>query len=177
MNVLGVIPARYGSSRFPGKPLAFISGKSMIQRVYEQVRKSKYLSNVVVATDDQRIYDHVLSFNGKVMMTSQEHPNGTSRVLEVVESLENGLGNETLDAVINIQGDEPFIHPEQIDLLISAFEEQTTQIATLCKKINDTDALFDPNTVKLVKDKNDFALYFSRLPIPFGRGLDKEDWV
>ncbi|MFT4600077.1 MAG: 3-deoxy-manno-octulosonate cytidylyltransferase (CMP-KDO synthetase) [Arenicella sp.] len=164
MKVLGIIPARYASSRFPGKPLIDIAGKSMIQRVYEQASKSEMISEVVVATDDQRIFDHVTSFEGKVMMTSENHSNGTERCGEVIQEYIDA------DVVINIQGDEPLIKPEQLDRVLSLFEDDSVQIGTLAKKITDQDSIQNENRVKVVFDKNHEALYFSRSVIPFQKG-------
>ncbi len=170
MKILGIIPARYASTRFPGKPLTMINGKSMIQRVYEQSMKSELLADVVVATDDQRIYDAVMAFGGKVMMTSSEHNSGTDRCCEIVEK----IGNK-YDAVVNIQGDEPFINPEQINQIASLIATEESQIASLCKPIKDEDELFDENVVKVVFDKNFKALYFSRQTIPFLRKVEKNE--
>lgn len=170
MKILGIIPARFASTRFPGKPLTIINGKSMIQRVYEQSLKADLLTDVVVATDDQRIYDAVTSFGGKVMMTSSEHNSGTDRCCEIIEK----IGNQ-YDAVINIQGDEPFINPEQINHIASLISTEESQIASLCKPIKYEDELFDENVVKVVFDKNDKALYFSRQTIPFLRKADKNE--
>ena len=128
MKIIGVIPSRFASTRLPGKPLKIIQGKSIIQRVYEQARQSVSLSDVIVATDDERIFDHVKSFDGKVVMTSPDHPSGTDRCFEAYQK-----NNEEFDAVINIQGDEPFIHPEQIDELAECISRSSTQIGTLCK--------------------------------------------
>ena len=168
MKILGIIPARYASTRFPGKPLTIINGKPMIQRVYEQSLKAELLTDVIVATDDQRIYDAVIAFGGKVMMTSSEHNSGTDRCCEIVEKIENQY-----DAVVNIQGDEPFINPEQINQIASLISTEESQIASLCKPIKDEDELFDENVVKVVFDKNSNALYFSRQTIPFLRKADK----
>lgn len=173
MNIIGIIPSRYASTRFPGKPLAMIHGKSMIQRVYEQAQKAKILNKVIVATDDERIFSHVQSFGGKVIMTKQTHPNGTSRCLEAM--MQSGL--ETTEAVINIQGDEPFIDPYQIKQLTSLFNDKRTEIATMAGIIKNKEELFDANTVKVVIDKNNFALYFSRQVIPFNRAQKSEDWI
>ena len=170
MKILGIIPARYASTRFPGKPLTMINGKSMIQRVYEQSMKSDLLADVVVATDDQRIYDAVIAFGGKVMMTSTEHNSGTDRCCEIVEK----IGNK-YDAVVNIQGDEPFINPEQINQIASLIATEESQIASLCKPIKDEDELFDENVVKVVFNKNFKALYFSRQTIPFLRKVEKNE--
>ncbi len=177
MNILGVIPARYASTRFPGKPLVDIKGRSMIERVYEQASAALSLQWLVVATDDDRIFNHVKDFGGTVVMTEPTHPNGTSRVLEVVEKLEKEPENFKIDAVINIQGDEPFIQPDQIDLLAGMFSDEDADIVTLCKKIETEKELFNPNVVKLVKNRQDFALYFSRSAIPFGRSIPQKNWT
>ena len=176
MNILGIIPARYASTRFPGKPLAMICGKSMIQRVYEQASESKSLSKVVVATDDKRIFEHVEQFGGHATMTNRSHANGTSRCLQTLMILENENREEKFDAVINIQGDEPFIEPAEIDRLIALFVDKKTDIATLVKVIENKEALFDPNTVKVVMGVDRFALYFSRQPIPFFRDIESSLW-
>ena len=172
MKILGIIPSRYASTRFPGKPLAMIDGKSMIQRVFEQAVKSDALTKVIVATDDSRIFDHVESFNGNVVMTSSEHLNGTSRCWEVVEQ-----SDENYDVVVNIQGDEPFIDPEQINQVVKPFENSGVEIATLVKKIDETAELINPNVVKAVFDREKKALFFSRQPIPFLRGIQQEEWL
>lgn len=176
MNIIGIIPSRYGSTRFPGKPLAMIKGKSMIQRVYEQALKAHNLSQVIVATDDDRIFNHVISFGGKALMTSSLHTNGTSRCLEVLKKTEQQQHAVTIDAVINIQGDEPFVRPEDIDNLTKIFSDSKADIATLAKKISQIDDINDPNTVKVVMDVNQFALYFSRQAIPYVRGAHSEQW-
>ena len=168
MKILGIIPARYASTRFPGKPLALLGGKTMIERVYIQCIKSS-LTDIIVATDDERIYKHVKSF-GQAMMTNPNHQSGTDRCHEVVEKL-----NEPFDYVINVQGDEPFIDPEQINLLSSLLDGQT-EIATLIKKIDNPDNLFNPNVVKVVKGALNQAMYFSRSPIPHVRGKNEQDW-
>ena len=157
MKIIGIIPSRYASSRFPGKPLADILGKSMIQRVYEQCKKASSLSKVIVATDDERIYNHVLSFGGKVIMTSNSHPSGTDRCNEVIQSLK-----EKYDVAINIQGDEPYINPEQIDQVASLFSSENVTIATLAKKIEDESIITDINSPKAIFDTNGIALNFSR---------------
>lgn len=164
IHIIGVIPARYASTRFPGKPLIDIGGKSMIQRVYEQCVKTSILSDVVVATDDQRIAEHVVAFGGKVMMTADTHQSGTDRCAEVVLKYDGKC-----DAVINIQGDEPFIDPKQIELLASAFDDESTQIATLIKKISSEEEVRNPNVVKVIANKLNQAIYFSRSPIPYRR--------
>lgn len=160
MKVLGIIPARYQSSRFPGKPLIDLKGKSMIQRVYEGARKSNRITDLIVATDDQRIYDHVIAFGGKAQMTSALHTSGTDRCGEVA-ALHAGY-----DVVINVQGDEPLVSSEQIDELLSAFEDRSTQIGTLgIASVSEADKS-NPNRIKLVCDAKGDALYFSRSPIP-----------
>lgn len=171
MKVVGIIPARYGSSRFPGKPLAMIKGKTMIQRVCEQAWKSK-LDEVVVATDDIRIADEVLKFGGKYVMTDPRHQSGTDRCCEALEILE-----EHYDAVVNIQGDEPFIDPQHINLLADMISRDDTQLASLVKRIDDEEELFSSNKVKVVMDKSGNALYFSRNPIPYMRNLAHEKWL
>ncbi len=168
MRVIGVIPARYASSRFPGKPLADIQGKSMIRRVYEQAAKAPSLSEVVVATDDERIRAHVASWGGKVMMTADTHCSGTERCAEVAATL-----TPKADIVVNIQGDEPFIQPDQIQSLIDVFEQnKAVEIASLAKTITTEEELLSPNVVKVVMDINKRALYFSRSVIPFMRDPD-----
>jgi 3-deoxy-manno-octulosonate cytidylyltransferase (CMP-KDO synthetase) len=174
MRTIGMIPARYASTRFPGKPLTNIGGKTMIQRVYEQVSAAKTLSKVVVATDDIRIFNHVNSFGGAAAMTSETHPSGTDRCAEVL-SMPAYRG---FDAVVNIQGDEPFIQPFQIDMLVNALlHHKNLQIVTLAKKIDTLEAILNENVVKVVFDAHFKALYFSRHPIPFVRGLPVEHWL
>jgi 3-deoxy-manno-octulosonate cytidylyltransferase (CMP-KDO synthetase) len=174
-TIAGIIPARYASSRFPGKPLILIQGKTMIQRVYEQASKCSRLSEVIVATDDERIYDHVLEFGGIAMMTSPLHSTGTERCAETAKKLADK--GRAADIIINIQGDEPFINPEQISLLASCFDHQNTEIATLIKKTSVSEDLFNPNIIKVVINKQHEALYFSRSPIPFVRNTVKEQWT
>lgn len=170
MKIAGIIPARYASTRFPGKPLAEIMGKSMIQRVYEQTAKAEVLQKVIVATDDQRIFDHVKSWNGNVVMTEKQHPSGTDRCREAMEA-----AAPDFDYVINIQGDEPFIDPEQISLLAGLLNGDT-ELATLIKAIEDPADINNPNVVKVVTGK-DQALYFSRSAIPFFRNSSPENWI
>ena len=174
MYAIGIIPVRYASSRFPGKPLAIINGKSMIQRVYEQSLKSAMLSEVFVATDDKRILNHVHEFKGKVVMTSESHKSGTERCNEVVEK---SFKTKKPDIIVNIQGDEPYINPSQIDKVVSCFKSQNVQIATLAKKIVSVEVLFDSNIVKVVFGKDKKAIYFSRSPIPYVRGKESKDWI
>jgi 3-deoxy-manno-octulosonate cytidylyltransferase (CMP-KDO synthetase) len=171
-TIIGIIPARYASTRFPGKPLIEISGKSMIERVYSQARKSKSLSDVIVATDHEAIEREVKRFGGKVCLTSPDHPSGTDRCAEALTKL-----NSSCDAVINIQGDEPFIDPRQIDLLSACFDDTRTDLATLIKKITSKEVLLNQNAPKVVVDREQFAIYFSRHPIPFIRGFDQDTWL
>jgi 3-deoxy-manno-octulosonate cytidylyltransferase (CMP-KDO synthetase) len=172
MKVIGVIPARYGSTRFPGKPLADIGGTSMIMRVVSQANKCKLFSKVVVATDDARIYDHVIGCGAHAVMTSMEHPSGTDRCLEAAE-----MTDPSSDLVVNIQGDEPFVDPSQLESLIMAMHEPGSQIGTLAIRIDDPDVLADFNKVKVVMDDRGKALYFSRFPIPFRKGIPQEQWL
>jgi 3-deoxy-manno-octulosonate cytidylyltransferase (CMP-KDO synthetase) len=176
IRTLGVIPARYASSRFPGKPLAMIDGKSMIMRVYEQTLKTTVLNRVIVSTDDERIFNHVKDCGGEVMMTSESHMSGTSRIGEVVENL-SFMSQCPYDVIVNIQGDEPFIDPSQIDLIVSLFFKPEVSIGTLIRKIENSEDLFNPNVVKVVVDDEGKAMYFSRSPIPYLRGIPQEDWV
>lgn len=171
MKIAGIIPARYGSTRFPGKPLAMIDGKTMIRRVYEQASQATSLDVVVVATDDERIANEVDSFGGKAMMTSTAHRSGTERCAEVAARLDGNY-----DVAINIQGDEPFIDPVRIDLLAGMFGNPEVDIATLSSVITDTADIVNPNVVKLVAGTDGRALYFSRSPIPHLRGVDSGSW-
>src|SRR5258708_17404210 len=171
MKILGVIPARFASSRLPGKPMADLLGKSMVQRVYMQCKKAKRLSEVVVATDHSRVFDHVVSFGGKACLTSDMHPSGTDRCCEALI-----LQKVQFDFVINIQGDEPFINPQQIDLLCASLDS-TIELATLIQKITSIGQILSPNEAKVVVNKEKEALYFSRSPIPFVQKTDQEDWL
>ncbi|WP_395804594.1 3-deoxy-manno-octulosonate cytidylyltransferase [Daejeonella sp.] len=171
MKTLGIIPARFQSSRFPGKPLIDIAGKSMIQRVYEQCQKSTKLDKVIVATDDQRIMDHLQSFGADGIMTDSNHISGTDRCGEVASKYPE------FEILINIQGDEPMIDPSQIDLLCSCFDKSETQIATLVKIIDSAEELFNENTPKVILNKKQEALYFSRQTIPFLRGKQSNSWL
>ena len=168
--ITGIIPARFASTRFPGKPLVDIHGKSMLQRVYEQCLKSK-LDRLIVATDDERIVAHVNTFGGEVILTASTHRSGTDRIAEAV----NQLNLQDDGIVVNIQGDEPFIHPEDINLLAACFENQTTQLATLVKKINAIETLENPYNPKVVLNINKEALYFSRAVIPHLKDL--KNWL
>jgi len=165
MNFIGIIPARFASSRLPGKPLADIGGKPMIQWVYENTVKE--LNDVLVATDHPDIEQAVLDFGGRVMMTSSDHPSGTDRCAEVNQVLADS--GESYDVIINIQGDEPFIKVSHLRLLKDAFSDPATQIATLANPIMDSAELMNPNAVKVVVGKHGNALYFSRSPIPHNR--------
>lgn len=173
-DIIGLIPARYASTRFPGKPLADIGGKPMIRRVYEQVRKT--LPNVAVATDDSRIAEAVMEFGGRVVMTSAQHRSGTDRCAEAVSKVEAEDGR-SYKVVVNIQGDEPFIKPEQVALLTSAFDDPRVDIATLVKLADSEEDLFNPNKPKVVISAQGDALYFSRQPIPYLRGAAEHDWL
>jgi 3-deoxy-manno-octulosonate cytidylyltransferase (CMP-KDO synthetase) len=160
MKALGVIPARYGSSRFPGKPLIDLKGKSMIQRVYEGAQKATLLNTLVVATDDQRIYDEVSGFGGKVLMTSTEHQSGTERCAEVLSHFKDH------DTIINIQGDEPLVSGLQLDQLLGAFHDPAVSIATLVHPEVSTEDLLNVNRIKVLEDHHHNAIYFSRSAIP-----------
>lgn len=170
--IIGIIPARYASTRLPGKPLANILGKSMLQRVYEQSSKSKFLKRVVVATDDERIFDHVKNFGGDVVMTAEHHPSGTDRCWDAAQQVD-----ETFNYVINVQGDEPFINPKQIDELASVLQDGSIELATQMVAVNSYDLLEDKGEVKIVLNKNDEAMYFSRSIIPFIKNVDEKDWL
>jgi 3-deoxy-manno-octulosonate cytidylyltransferase (CMP-KDO synthetase) len=174
LNFAGIIPARFASTRFPGKPLALIGNKPMIRMVYEQASKS--LGIVFVATDDRRIFDAVTAFGGKAVMTSPDHRSGTDRCAEAVGILKAGHGI-TVDVVINIQGDEPFISPEQIDLLKGCFDSDEVQIATLVRKVAPGEDITNPNQPKVILNSAGDAIYFSRAAIPYIRGEEKDNWT
>ena len=165
MEFIGIIPARYASSRFPGKPLAVLGGKPVIQRVYEQV--AAILNTVYVATDDERIYNTAIAFGGQAVMTSPDHKSGTDRIAEAVRKI-----NGNYDVIINIQGDEPFIQSSQIETLCECFEDSGTQIATLGKPFTSLEALQNTNSPKIILDNRGYAMYFSRSVIPFIRGAE-----
>lgn len=171
MKILGVIPARYASTRFPGKPLADLLGKSMVERVYRQCRKSKWLTEVVVATDHPMIVDHVVAFGGHASLTSDKHPSGTDRCYETLSQQK-----EKFDFVVNVQGDEPFIDPGQIDLLCGSLDLHT-ELATLIQKITTLEQLLAPTEAKVVLNHKREALYFSRSPIPYVQKQKQEDWL
>ncbi|MCF8379761.1 MAG: 3-deoxy-manno-octulosonate cytidylyltransferase [Bacteroidales bacterium] len=174
MDFIGIIPARYQSTRFPGKPLVLIKDKPMIQWVYEAAQR--VLDEVYVATDDERIFDAVKKFNGNVVMTGTEHRSGTDRCREAMESIEKGPGIG-FDVVVNIQGDEPFIESKQIEVLMSCFVDESTEIATLVKAIDNENDIFDINKPKVVFDNTNRALMFSRSPIPYVMKRKKEEWL
>lgn len=173
MKFLGIIPARYASTRFPGKPLIDIMGKPMIQHVYENTAKA--IEHVYVATDDQRIFNTVTSFGGKAIMTNTNHQSGTDRCYEAATL----IGKETglvFDVIVNVQGDEPFLDPKQIKQLMKCFTPKT-ELATLVSKLENIEQLTDPSTAKVVLDSNNNGILFSRSPIPFVRGVATEDWL
>jgi 3-deoxy-manno-octulosonate cytidylyltransferase (CMP-KDO synthetase) len=170
MKYIAVIPARYASTRFPGKPLAVLGGKTVIQRVCEQA--SRVLPEAYVATDDERIFSAVEAFGGRAVMTSANHKSGTDRIQEAVEK----IGTDA-DVIINIQGDEPFIQPAQIETLMHLFDDPETQIGTLGKPFETIEATMNPNSPKIVTDRRGFALYFSRSVIPYIRGVEQEEWL
>ncbi len=174
MKFLGIIPARYASTRFPAKPLAMLGGMTVIERVYRQV--SSLMDDVVVATDDERIEAAVKAFGGNVVMTSTEHRSGTDRCYEALRK----MGEDRFDVVINIQGDEPFIQRSQIEAVMSCFDEESTDIATLVKPFvegDGEDALFNPNSPKVVVNTRMEAMYFSRSVIPYMRGVERGEWL
>lgn len=171
MKAIGIIPARYESTRFPGKPLAMIGDKSMIRRVYERVRLSG-IRDVVIATDDKRIYKHAEEFGATAILTSKKHTTGTERCVEALKKI-----GKNFDIVINIQGDEPFVDPSHLKLLIASFKNRLVQISTLAENVNNVQELFNPNNVKIVADHRNFALYFSRSVIPFVRDYPQENWL
>jgi len=170
MKFIGIIPARYASTRFPGKPLAVLGGKTVIQRVYEQV--TSVLEEAYVATDDERIFNAVTEFGGKAIMTSSNHKSGTDRIEEAAEKL-----NTDADVIINVQGDEPFIQKSQLETVIHLFDDPQTQIATLGKRFESIEAVDNPNSPKIVTDVNNYALYFSRSVIPYIRGKEHQEWL
>ena len=176
MNYIAIIPARYASTRFPGKPLAMLGEKSVIQRVYEQVTKQL---PACVATDDERIFEHVKSFGGHAVMTRTDHKSGTDRIEEAVEKLQLSKEFEIDDkdtVIVNVQGDEPFIQPEQIKALCDCFNDPTTDIATLGIKFKTLEAIKNPNSPKIILDNMGFAMYFSRSVIPYIRGKEEAEW-
>lgn len=176
MKFTAIIPARYASTRFPGKPLAVLGGKPVIQRVYEQA--VSVLGEAYVATDDERIFNTVEAFGGRAVMTRNDHKSGTDRIQEAAEKIFAGKQpNDIADVIINIQGDEPFIQPSQIETLCRQFDDPQTQIATLGKPFETVEAVMNPNSPKIATDIHGFALYFSRSPIPFVRGSQQSEWL
>jgi len=166
-TIIAIIPARYGSTRFPGKSLALIEDKPMVQWVYERTKRSRLVTRVIVATDDERIRNAVTAFGGEAVMTSSDHPTGTDRIAEVARAM-------TCDIVVNVQGDEPLIHPDMIDEAVAPLvNDASIPMGTVCKKIGERSEAVDPNVVKVVFDKDGFALYFSRAPIPW----DRDRWA
>ncbi len=170
MKFIAIIPARYASTRFPGKPLAMLGGKPVIQRVYEQA--IKVLPEAYVATDDERIFQAVKSFGGQAVMTRSDHKSGTDRIQEAVEKI-----HTQADVIINIQGDEPFVQPSQLETLMQLFDAPETQIGTLGKPFETMEAVENPNSPKIVCDRRGFALYFSRSVIPYVRGKEQQEWL
>ena len=170
MKFIAIIPARYASTRFPGKPLALLGGKTVIQRVYEQA--ISVLGEAYVATDDERIFKTVADFSGRAVMTRSDHQSGTDRIEEAATKI-----GTTADVIINIQGDEPFIQPSQIETLCRLFDNPETQIGTLGKRFESIEAAENPNSPKIVTDVQGFALYFSRSVIPFVRGKERTEWL
>ena len=170
MKFIGIIPARYASTRFPGKPLAMLGGKPVIQHVYETVAAS--LEEAYVATDDQRIYEAVIGFGGKAVMTRTDHKSGTDRIEEAIEK----IGGDW-DVIVNVQGDEPFVAKSQLETICHCFDDASTQIATLGKAFTNMEAVENPNSPKIVVDNQGFAMYFSRSIIPFVRGKEQAEWL
>ncbi|HRE40675.1 MAG TPA: 3-deoxy-manno-octulosonate cytidylyltransferase [Ignavibacteria bacterium] len=170
MNIVGVIPARWSSKRFPGKPLVMIKGKSMIQRVYEQAKKSKLINRIIIATDDKRIFDEVIRFGGEVMMTSKKHKTGTDRISEVIKNIDGEI-------IVNIQGDEPYINPNTIDETVKALmTDDEAVVSTPIIKISDLKVIKNPNVVKAIRNTKGYAIYFSRSEIPFKREKSKTEY-
>lgn len=170
MKFIGIIPARYASTRFPGKPLAILGGKPVIEHVYEKVATS--LEEAYVATDDKRIYDAVIAFGGKAVMTRTDHKSGTDRIEEAIEK----IGGDW-DVIVNVQGDEPFVAKSQLETICQCFNDSNTQIATLGKAFTSMDAVKNQNSPKIVVDNMGFAMYFSRSVIPFIRGKEESEWL
>ncbi|UKK50176.1 3-deoxy-manno-octulosonate cytidylyltransferase [Prevotella sp. E13-17] len=170
MKFIGIIPARYASTRFPGKPLAILGGKTVIQRVYEQV--VNVLGEAYVATDDERIYRAVEQFGGRAVMTRADHKSGTDRIEEAAQKIKTDA-----DVIINIQGDEPFIQKSQLETVKQLFDDPQTQIATLGKPFENMEAVENPNSPKIICDVNGYAMYFSRSVIPYIRGKERNEWI
>lgn len=175
MRIAAIIPARYASTRFPGKPLVGIGGKSMVMHVWERVKQAQGIAKVIVATDDERIYNHVKEHDGDVLMTSPMHESGTQRVAEAARLLADEL--QPFDGIINVQGDEPFINPAQVEEVAHLLNHSEVLIASLMKKIESETELFNPNVVKVVTDTKGWALYFTRQAVPFVRGSEPQTWL
>ena len=167
-----IIPARYASKRLPGKPIVDINGKPLIRHVYENMKRTDSVDEVVVATDDAKIADAVAQFDGNVIFTSEEHPSGTDRVYEAFKKID-----DEFDIIVNVQGDEPLLKAESVDMLIKNTFESDADAGTLIKQIYSSEEIFDPSVVKVALGKNDRAVYFSRSPVPFRRDTDKKDWI
>ncbi|MDD2411836.1 MAG: 3-deoxy-manno-octulosonate cytidylyltransferase [Bacteroidales bacterium] len=176
MQAIGIIPARYNSTRFPGKPLHPIQGVSMIERVYRRAKQANLVSHMVVATDDERIFQHVRQFGGEVFMSSENHQSGTDRCSEVLDIAEKEFGI-TFDIVVNIQGDEPLIDANNINVLVDGFSNSKIEIATLKRRIFDKNELFSKNVVKVITDIHNKAIYFSRYPLPFIANTLEDEWL
>ncbi len=174
MQIAAIIPARYASTRFPGKPLVEIGGKSMVMHVYERVKQAQGIAKVVVATDDERILNHIKEKGGEAVMTSPHHPSGTQRCAEAANLLSHPI---IFDAIINVQGDEPFIEPQQVEAVAQLLTSSEVLIASLMKKIDSASELFNPNIVKVVTDSKGWALYFTRQAIPFVRDKEFDNWL
>ncbi len=174
MNIVGIIPSRYSSTRLPGKPLAMIGDKPMVQWVYENC--SKGLDHVFVATDDQRIVDAVEAFGGKAVMTKEDHTSGTDRCAEAAEKIKEKYGLDS-DVIINIQGDEPFFNPEILEDVKKSFENPETQIATMIQEATEPDHIFNPGEAKVILNPKNEAIYFSRSPIPYLRNIEQSEWL
>jgi 3-deoxy-manno-octulosonate cytidylyltransferase (CMP-KDO synthetase) len=172
MKVLGVIPARYASSRFPGKVLVELGGKSILQRVWEQCTQAHGLDEILIATDHPQVYKHAQHFGARVVMTADDHPSGTDRIAEAMMHI-----SDTVDVVVNIQGDEPFISPDLINQMALAFDDSSVDICTAAIPIENQKDIQNPNVVKVVSNSNRNALYFSRSAIPFLRGINSNEWL
>ena len=175
MKSIAIIPARYASTRFPGKPLAKLGKHTVVEWVYRGVSDIECIDEVCVATDDSRIAEAVKAFGGKCLMTRADHRSGTERCGEAISKM--AAEGKRFDVVVNVQGDEPFVNREQIETLLASFENKDTDIATLAKKITTADELMSPNNVKVVADRAGWALYFSRAAIPFIREAEPSEWV
>lgn len=176
MQAIGIIPARYNSTRFPGKPLHLIQGVSMIERVYRRAKQANLVSYLVVATDDERIFEHVRQFGGEAIMSSPNHQSGTDRCREVLDIAEKQF-ERSFDIAVNIQGDEPLIDAQNINVLVDTFSNPNIEISTLKRQIFDKKELFSPNVVKVITDIYNKAIYFSRNPLPFVANMSEDEWL